>query len=60
MTHKKLNTILITISALSAFAIASPVFAAKGDQGVDLSHYQTSTAEFGQASDKFAIIQLGG
>ncbi|MHA5167353.1 LysM peptidoglycan-binding domain-containing protein [Oenococcus oeni] len=60
MTHKKLNTILITISALSAFAITSPVFAAKGDQGVDLSHYQTSTAEFGQASDKFAIIQLGG
>ncbi|OIM77616.1 1,4-beta-N-acetylmuramidase [Oenococcus oeni] len=60
MTHKKLNTILITISALSAFAIASPVFAAKGDQGVDLSHYQTSTAEFGQASDKFALVQIGG
>ncbi|WP_275935929.1 GH25 family lysozyme, partial [Oenococcus oeni] len=60
MTHKKLNTILITISALSAFAITSPVFAAKGDQGVDLSHYQTSTAEFGQASDKFALVQIGG
>ncbi|OIL04941.1 1,4-beta-N-acetylmuramidase [Oenococcus oeni] len=60
MTHKKLKTILITVSALSAFAITTQAFAAKGDQGVDLSHYQTSTAEFGQASDKFAIVQIGG
>ncbi|MFT8661472.1 MAG: GH25 family lysozyme, partial [Liquorilactobacillus ghanensis] len=30
------------------------------DQGVDLSKYQGSTAVFGQASDKFAISQIGG
>ncbi|AWW99742.1 LysM peptidoglycan-binding domain-containing protein [Oenococcus oeni] len=60
MKNKKLKTILITVSALSAFAVTTPAFAAKGDQGVDLSHYQPATAEFGQASDKFAIIQIGG
>ncbi len=60
MTHKKLNTILITISALSAFAIASPVFAAKGDQGVDWSVYQGTAGKFGYSADKFVISQIGG
>ncbi len=47
--------------ALAAVFLLSPVaYAAKGDQGVDLSHYQGSTAVFGQAADKFAIIQIGG
>ncbi|SYW19470.1 LysM peptidoglycan-binding domain-containing protein [Oenococcus oeni] len=60
MTHKKLNTILITISALSTFAITSPVFAAKGDQGVDWSVYQGTAGKFGYSSDKFVLSQIGG
>ncbi|MCI1699977.1 MAG: 1,4-beta-N-acetylmuramidase [Liquorilactobacillus nagelii] len=39
------------------FAISA---SADRDQGVDLSRYQGSTAVFGQASDKFAISQIGG
>ncbi|MFT8728649.1 MAG: LysM peptidoglycan-binding domain-containing protein [Oenococcus oeni] len=60
MKNKKLKTILITVSALSAFAITSPVFAAKGDQGVDWSVYQSTAGKFGYSSDKFVISQIGG
>ncbi|MFT8813207.1 MAG: LysM peptidoglycan-binding domain-containing protein [Oenococcus sp.] len=50
----------MTVALLLSFSLPLSAYAAKGDQGVDLSHYQGSTAVFGQASDKFAIIQLGG
>ena len=57
---KKIKLTLIAGAAATAFFVSVPAFAAKNDQGVDLSHYQGTTAVFGQASDKFAIIQIGG
>ncbi|OIM23367.1 1,4-beta-N-acetylmuramidase [Oenococcus oeni] len=50
----------MAVVLLLSFSLSLSAYATKGDQGVDLSHYQTSTAEFGQANDKFAIIQIGG
>ncbi len=57
MKHKKI--VLGALAFASAFLFAINASADR-DQGVDLSHYQGSTAVFGQASDKFAIIQIGG
>ncbi|AHB80346.1 Phage lysin [Oenococcus phage phiS11] len=56
----KLKTLLMTVILLLSFSLPLSAYAAKNDQGVDLSHWQGDTAVFGQASDKFAIIQLGG
>lgn len=54
---------LAVASASAAFLFGvsvSPVFAAKGDQGVDWSIYNGTAGQFGYASDKFAIAQIGG
>ena len=44
---------LIFVSPISTFA-------AKGDQGVDLSIWNGYQATFGYAHDKFSISQIGG
>ncbi len=56
----KLKTLLMTVILLLSFSLPLSAYAAKNDQGVDLSHWQGDTAVFGQASDRFAIIQIGG
>lgn len=58
------RTLGITTATL-AFAMATGAFtvssyAAKGDKGIDVSHYQSATKIKGYASDKFMISQLGG
>ncbi|HAP2789505.1 TPA: 1,4-beta-N-acetylmuramidase, partial [Enterococcus faecalis] len=51
----------ILVGALIAlFFMPLNVFAAKGDQGVDLSIWNGYQATFGYAHDKFAIAQIGG
>ncbi|KRL36633.1 LysM peptidoglycan-binding domain-containing protein [Liquorilactobacillus uvarum] len=59
----KIKKILIGVAAMSA-AFLFAVNVANADtkeQGVDLSgDYQGQTAVFGQASDRFAIVQIGG
>lgn len=57
MRFKKYLLGVLAFAGAFLFAINA---SADRDQGVDLSHYQGSTAVFGQASDKFAIIQIGG
>lgn len=52
------------IGAVAALFLL-PIFpanvnAAKGDQGVDWSKYQGAQGQFGYASDKFSISQIGG
>lgn len=58
----KLKRLAVALaSAAFLFSVsATPVFAAKGDQGVDWSKYQGYSGQFGYASDKFAISQIGG
>ncbi len=56
----KLKILLTAVVLLLSFSLPLSAYATKNDQGVDLSHWQGDTAVFGQASDKFAIIQLGG
>jgi GH25 family lysozyme M1 (1,4-beta-N-acetylmuramidase) len=52
--------LLGALAFASAFLFAVSAYADR-DQGVDLAgDYQGQTAVFGQASDKFAIIQIGG
>jgi GH25 family lysozyme M1 (1,4-beta-N-acetylmuramidase) len=53
------KSILGALAFAGAFLFAISASADR-DQGVDLSRYQGSTAVFGQASDKFAISQIGG
>lgn len=53
----KLFAILATILLLSGVPTA---FAAVGEQGVDWSVYQGDQGQFGYASDKFSISQIGG
>ncbi|KRL39931.1 GH25 family lysozyme [Liquorilactobacillus nagelii] len=55
----KKKVLLGVLAFASAFCFVVSVSADR-DQGVDLSKYQGSTAVFGQASDKFAICQIGG
>jgi GH25 family lysozyme M1 (1,4-beta-N-acetylmuramidase) len=55
----KKKVLLGALAFASAFLFAASASADR-DQGVDLSRYQGSTAVFGQASDKFAISQIGG
>ncbi|MFT8406089.1 MAG: GH25 family lysozyme [Liquorilactobacillus sp.] len=55
----KKKVLLGALAFASAFLFAVAASADR-DQGVDLSRYQGSTAVFGQASDKFAISQIGG
>ncbi|MCA6778651.1 1,4-beta-N-acetylmuramidase, partial [Enterococcus faecalis] len=51
----------ILVGALIAlFFMPLNVFAAKGDQGVDLSIWNGYQATFGYAHDKFSISQIGG
>lgn len=59
---KLLKYFLVGFSLVAVLAVFSFTVNADStrDQGVDLSHYQGSTAVFGQASDKFAIVQVGG
>jgi len=59
---KLLKYFLVGFSLVAVLAVFSFTVNADStrDQGVDLSHYQGSTAVFGQASDKFAIVQIGG
>lgn len=54
----KKKVLLGVLAFASAFLFAVSASADR-DQGVDLSKYQGSTAIFGQASDKFAICQIG-
>lgn len=56
----KLKILSMAVVLLLSFSLSLSAYATKNDQGVDLSHWQGDTAVFGQASDKFAIIQLGG
>lgn len=55
----KKKVLLGALAFASAFCFAVSASADR-DQGVDLSRYQGSMAVFGQASDKFAISQIGG
>lgn len=48
---------LVAVLAVFCFTVSAD---STREQGVDLSHYQGSTAVFGQASDRFAIVQIGG
>lgn len=52
------------VAGMAAFLFAGmtgpSAFAAKGDQGVDLSIYQGLQGKFGYGHDKFAIAQIGG
>ena len=59
LKNKKLKTILITVTALSVFAVGAPAFAAKGDQGTDVSKYQSLAGQFGYSKDKFTLSQIG-
>ncbi|EFU14963.1 LysM peptidoglycan-binding domain-containing protein [Enterococcus faecalis] len=45
---------------VALFFMPTAVFAAKGDQGVDLSIWNGYQATFGYAHDKFSISQIGG
>ena len=57
----KLKKMMVAGMAAFLFAGATPTaFAAKGDQGVDLSIYQGAQGKFGYGHDKFAIAQIGG
>ena len=62
-SHRKIFSqflmVLMTMLILAPFG-ASPVSAAKGDQGVDWSKYQGANGVFGYGHDKFAISQIGG
>lgn len=60
MKIKALTVAAALGTALFASSATSPVFAAVGDQGVDWSKYQGNAGQFGYASDKFAIAQIGG
>mgnify|MGYP001268514482 CR=1 FL=1 len=57
MRFKKCSLGALAFAGAFLFAVSA---SADRDQGVDLSRYQGSTAVFGQASDKFAISQIGG
>lgn len=63
--HKLLNHKLTrgAVATAAAFLVAGatvPVFASKGDYGVDWSVYQGNQGKFGYAKDRFAIAQVGG
>ena len=60
MKIKKLTAVAMLGVALFTASATSPVFAAVGDHGVDWSVYQGNAGQFGYASDKFAIAQIGG
>ncbi|EGO2633254.1 LysM peptidoglycan-binding domain-containing protein [Enterococcus faecalis] len=56
MKKKLLATLLVVLFFVSPIS----TFAAKGDQGVDLSIWNGYQATFGYAHDKFTIAQIGG
>ena len=56
MKKKLLATLLVVLFFVSPVS----TFAAKGDQGVDLSIWNGYQATFGYAHDKFSISQIGG
>lgn len=59
MKYKRMLASFLTGVVLMGAGIA-PVFAAKGDQGVDWSKYQGMNGQFGYGTDKFALSQIGG
>lgn len=50
---------LMVAGMISATTIG-PVYAAKGDQGVDWSVFQGANGKWGRSDDKFSISQVGG
>ncbi|ELY8293053.1 LysM peptidoglycan-binding domain-containing protein [Enterococcus faecalis] len=56
MKKKLLATLLVVLFFVSPIS----TFAAKGDQGVDLSIWNGYQATFGYSHDKFSISQIGG
>lgn len=57
---KIIKATTIVILTLTSFGATSQAFAAVGDQGVDWSKYNGYQGNFGYASDKFSIAQIGG
>lgn len=60
LNHKLTKTAVATAAAFLVVGATAPVFASKGDYGVDWSIYQGNQGKFGYAKDRFAIAQVGG
>lgn len=60
LNHKLTKTAVATAAAFLVVGATAPVFASKGDYGVDWSVYQGNQGKFGYAKDRFAIAQVGG
>ena len=58
--NKFSKAVTSALIATAVLGIGSPVFAAKGDYGVDNAVYQGAYGKFGYAKDKFMISQIGG
>lgn len=58
----KLSKFVIAMLATGMLTVSTvgPVFASKGDQGVDWSVYQGANGRWGYNDDKFAVCQIGG
>lgn len=56
--NKIIMSLIAALFLLPFFPISAQ--AAKGDQGVDWAVYQGAQGQFGYASDKFSISQIGG
>lgn len=58
----KLSKFVIAMLATGMLTVSTvgPVFASKGDQGVDWSVYQGANGRWGYNDDKFSISQVGG
>ncbi|MBU5369590.1 LysM peptidoglycan-binding domain-containing protein [Enterococcus avium] len=56
--NKIIMSLIAALFLLPFFSISAQ--AAKGDQGVDWAVYQGAQGQFGYASDKFSISQIGG
>lgn len=58
----KVSRLIIGLMAAGMFCAGTvgPVYAAKGDQGVDWSIFQGANGKWGRSDDKFSISQVGG
>lgn len=58
----KLSKFVLAMLATGMLTVSTvgPVFASKGDQGVDWSVYQGANGKWGYNDDEFAICQIGG
>lgn len=56
----KINKVVVASLAVAGLFLCSQNVYASRAQGTDLSRYQGYTAVKGQASDEFAIAQIGG